>query len=106
MPCPREPEGPQGLGRRESDTRGIACQAARGRIPRALSAAGCERPQALVLLAAGRAAVEVRTQPGQGRVRVGARELEVDVTVELGEALVAADLRPGRAEEPVENGVS
>ena len=62
-----------------------------------------ERAQALVLLAAGGAAGEVGAQPGNGRVGVGARELELDVPVELVEALVAADLGRGRAEQAAES---
>ena len=50
--------------------------------------------EALVLLAAGRAALEVGAQSGNRRVGVVAGELELDVAVELVEALVAADLRP------------
>jgi hypothetical protein len=48
-----------------------------------------ERAQALVLLAAGGAAVEVRTQARQSRVGVLSRELQLDVGIELREALVA-----------------
>jgi hypothetical protein len=40
-----------------------------------------ERAQALVLFAAGGAAVEVRAQPGHRGVRVLAGELELDVPV-------------------------
>ena len=47
-----------------------------------------------MLLAAGRAAFEVRAQAGYRRVRVRSCDLELDVAVELGEALVAAQLRP------------
>src|SRR5205085_8136785 len=61
-----------------------------------------ERAQALVLLAARGAAVEVRAQPGHRGVRVLAGELELDVPVELREALVAAELGPGGAEQPSE----
>ena len=55
-----------------------------------------------MLLAAGGAAVEMRAEAWKGRVGVPARELEPDVAVELVEALVAADLRLGRAEQPAE----
>src|SRR5919201_5725596 len=61
-----------------------------------------ERAQALVLLAAGGAAVEVGAQSGHDRVRVLAGELELDVLVELREALVAADLRRRGPEQPSE----
>src|SRR4051794_17822424 len=61
-----------------------------------------ERPQALVLLAAGGAAVEVSAEAGDGGVGVLPGELELDVAVEEVEALVAADLRLRRAEEPAE----
>ena len=53
-----------------------------------------ERAQALVLLAAGGAAVEVGAQAGNRGVGVLAGELELDVAVELVEADVAADLGP------------
>jgi hypothetical protein len=55
-----------------------------------------------MLLAAGRAAGEVSTKPADGSVGVRARDFELDVAVELGEAFVAADLRLCRAEQPVE----
>ena len=48
-----------------------------------------------MLLAAGRAAVEVGAQARDRAVGVLARELELDVPVELVEAGVAADLRLG-----------
>jgi hypothetical protein len=41
---------------------------------------GDEREQALVLLAAGRAAVEVGAQARDRRVGVGARDLELDAS--------------------------
>ena len=55
-----------------------------------------------MLLGAGRAAVEMRAHPGDGGVRILARELELDVAVEVREALVAAELRVGRAEQACE----
>jgi hypothetical protein len=58
--------------------------------------------QALMFLAAGRAAVQVCPQAGDGYVDVFAGELELDVAVELLEACVAADLRFGGAEEATE----
>src|SRR2546423_1657689 len=58
--------------------------------------------EALVLLAAGRAAVEVRAQPRNRRVDVVARELELPVAVELVEAGVTADLGLRGAEQPVD----
>ena len=45
-----------------------------------------------MLLAAGRATLQVGAQAGHGGVRVGAGDFELDVAVELLEALVAADL--------------
>src|SRR6266540_2489273 len=60
---------------------------------------GQERTQAVVLLAAGRAAVEVRAHPRDPSLRVAALELELDVFVEPLEALLAADVRTGRAEQ-------
>src|SRR5919197_280779 len=61
-----------------------------------------ERAQALVLLAAGRAAGEVGAQARDRRVGVLAGELELDVAVEVLEALVAADFGLCRPEEPAE----
>src|SRR5438132_8839757 len=58
-----------------------------------------ERSQALVLFATGGAAGKVGAQAGDHRVGVLARELELDVAVELVEALVAADLRTCRPQE-------
>jgi hypothetical protein len=58
--------------------------------------AGNESSQALVLLAAGRAAFEVGSKPGDGGVGVLARHFEPDVAVELLEALVTARFRRNR----------
>jgi len=55
--------------------------------------------QALVLLAARRAALEVLAHPGDLSVGVVAGELGLDVLVEQLEALVAADLAALRAEQ-------
>ena len=55
-----------------------------------------------MLLAAGGAACEVRAQAGERRVGVLTGELELDVAIELVEALVAADLRLRRPEQPVQ----
>src|SRR5215213_11201131 len=66
----------------------------------ARSCSGQERAEALALLAAGGAAVEVLAHPGYRGVRVARLELQLDVLVEALEALVAADVRPGRAEQP------
>ena len=52
-----------------------------------------------MLLATRRASLEMRPQPGDRRVRVGARELELDVAVELLEAGLAADLGLCRPEQ-------
>ena len=52
-----------------------------------------------MLLAAGRAAVEVCAQTGNRCLCVLAGELQFDVAVKLIEADVAADLRLGGAEE-------
>ena len=68
--------------------------------------AAYERLQALVLLAAGRAAREVCPQPRKLGVGVPAGNLELDEAIELLEALVAAYFRPGRPEDPVERSVS
>ena len=63
---------------------------------------GEQRAQALVLLAAGGAAVEMGREAGNPRVGVLARELELDVAVEELEAAVAADLLGPRAEQALE----
>ncbi len=55
-----------------------------------------------MLLATGGTAGEMGTKSGDGRVGVPAGQLELDITIELVEALVAADLRFGRAEQPLE----
>src|SRR3954468_10415966 len=65
---------------------------------RFLPAAG-DLAQALVILAAGRAAFEMRAHPGEELVGVIAGQLEVDVLVQQLEALVAADLGPIGAEQ-------
>ncbi|MGZ4409372.1 MAG: hypothetical protein ACXVY6_11355 [Gaiellaceae bacterium] len=59
-----------------------------------------QSPQALMLFGARGAAGEMRVQAGYGRVRVCARKLELDVAIELVEALVAAELTFSWAEEP------
>jgi hypothetical protein len=59
--------------------------------------------QALVLLAAGRAAMQVRAQTGKSGVGIVSGDLEIDKAIELFEALVAADLCLGRAEQPFEH---
>ena len=41
MPCPREPEGPQGLGRRQSLRRGRPCQATAGMVSSAAPTTAC-----------------------------------------------------------------
>src|SRR5207245_7781545 len=61
-----------------------------------------ERAQAFVLLAAGGATSEVRAQAGHRRVGVAAGELELDVLVELLEALLAANLVACRPQQPAE----
>ena len=61
-----------------------------------------QREQALVILAAGRAALEMRAHARHGGVGVHTGELGLHVAVELREALVAGELRPGRAEDEVE----
>src|SRR4029450_6357629 len=56
--------------------------------------------EALVVLPAGRAAGEVRPEAGQLGVRITPGELQFDVPVQVVEALVASDLRPGGTEQP------
>lgn len=67
-------------------------------LPRLLAAD--EGTEAGVILLARGAADQVSLHPGDGRVGVVAGEFEVDVAVELLEALLAADLRPSRSEQP------
>jgi hypothetical protein len=59
--------------------------------------------QALVLLAAGGAAVQVGAQTRKSGVGIVSGNLEIDIAIELFEALVAADLGLGRAEQPSEH---
>src|SRR5690349_20969200 len=61
-----------------------------------------QRAQTFVLLRAGRTADEMGTQPRDEVVGGGARELELDVAVELREAFVAADLGLVAAEQALE----
>ena len=72
-----------------------------GRLARRLVAAD-EGAQALVLLAARGAPCQVRAEPGDGGIDVGAGQLELDVAVELVEAGIAADLRLGWSEQTAE----
>ena len=74
----------------------------RSREPLESLLAADERAQALVLLAAGGATLEMGAKPRDRGVRVLARQLELDVLVEEREALVAAHLGPARAEQPAE----
>jgi hypothetical protein len=62
---------------------------------------GEQRREAVVVLAAGRAALEVRPHARHRGVGVAAGELELDVAVELVEARLAGQLRVGRSEQPV-----
>jgi hypothetical protein len=61
-----------------------------------------EGAEALVVLAAGGAALEVRAQPGDPFVCRLPLQLELDVLVEALEALVAKNLRLARSEQPLE----
>jgi len=54
-----------------------------------------------VLLTAGLAAGQVGAEPGELAVGVVPGELQLDVAVELGEAVVAAQLRLVGAEQPI-----
>ena len=67
--------------------------------------AGDQGAQALVLLTARRAALEMGAQPRNRSVGIGARQLELDVAVELVEADLSADLLLGRAEQAAERGL-
>jgi hypothetical protein len=54
-----------------------------------------ELAEAVAILGARRAPLEVGTHSRDCRVRVRPAELELDVTVELVEALLTCQLRPG-----------
>ena len=58
--------------------------------------------QALMVLIARSAALEVGPHSGHSGVGTGAAELELHVAVELGKALLAGQLRPLRSEESLE----
>src|SRR3954452_6090598 len=60
---------------------------------------GHQREEALVVLLAGRTALEVSAHARHRRFGVGARQRQLDVAVELLEALLAGQLRPGGAED-------
>ena len=60
-----------------------------------------EVAQALVVLVAGRAALQVLAHPGHRASASAPAQLELDVLVEQLEALLAADLGAGRAEQRV-----
>jgi hypothetical protein len=63
---------------------------------------GDQVAQALVVLVAGRAALEVSAHAGEASVGILARDLEVYVLVEQLEALLAADLGLGRPQQTCE----
>src|SRR3954469_8468429 len=85
-PCTaaRWPPGPEPITSRSRST---------GRVIRrsALLVGGEQRPQALVLFPACRAALEVRAHARNAQVRIASEQLELDVFVEDVEALVAAE---------------
>src|SRR5262245_60541598 len=56
--------------------------------------------QALVVLGAGRAALQMLAHTGQARVGVLTRELQLDVLVEQLEAVLAGHLVSGRPQKP------
>src|SRR5690242_15304012 len=60
---------------------------------------GDQRPQALVVLPAGRAAAEMSAEAREARVGVSAGKLELDVFVEQLEALITAHLVAGRPKQ-------
>src|SRR5215213_4631548 len=64
-----------------------------------------KRAQAVVVLAARGAPLEVRAQAGKMRIGVGSLELEVHILVEQLEALLARDLESRRAEHALEGPV-
>src|SRR3954453_2073420 len=67
---------------------------------------GDEIAQAGEVLGAGGAAVEVRAHAGDPRVGALACGRQLDVAVELLEALLAGQLRGAGAEDPAQDGVS
>jgi hypothetical protein len=65
-----------------------------------VSAVGFDQgPQALVLFIACGAAVKVGPHAGDRLVSIGSGELELDISVELLEALLAAEFGSGGAEQ-------
>src|SRR4051794_25756615 len=62
--------------------------------------------EALVVLSAGRAALQMGTQARKAGVGILPVELQLDVLVEQLEAAFAADLIAGRAEQPLQRLVS
>lgn len=58
--------------------------------------------QAVVILEAGRAPVQVRTQPGNRRIGIGSGQFELDVAIERVKALLARDLWSDRPENASE----
>src|SRR3954452_11688808 len=64
-----------------------------------------ERGEALVVLAAGGAPVQVRAHAGNGQLGVAPGQLELDVAVEVLEALLAAELVAGGPEQAVDDPV-
>src|SRR4051794_23297106 len=60
---------------------------------------GHQREEALVVLLAGRAALEVSAHPRHRRVGVGAGQRQLDVAVELLEALLAGQLGSGGGQD-------
>ena len=73
-----------------------------GRVPRDRPGYCHERTKALVILAACGAPREMGLRAGDRGVGVTAGELQLDVAVELLEALLAADLGPAGPEQPRE----
>src|SRR3954447_8244513 len=68
--------------------------------------AGDEVAEAAEVLGAGGAALEVGLHAGDPRVGALACERQLDVAVELLEALLAGQLRGAGAEDPAQDGVS
>src|SRR5438045_7871800 len=58
-----------------------------------------ERTQAVPILGTRRAAIQVGSHSGNRQIRVGANQLQLDVAIELLEALLASDLGPRRTEQ-------
>src|SRR4051794_20363029 len=72
---------------------------------RRVVAGSYEREQTLVVIRACRAAGQVRAHPGNRSLGIRVRELELHEAIEVLEALLAAELGAGRAEDGAQAGI-